>query len=310
MTQVLLIGGAGFLGLNLAKALLSEGFQVSILDRPGAKRPTDSTFSSLAFHGVPLAETDRIGYVIRASRVDVVIHLASSLLPSSPPDQFSREVVEVVEPSLRLFRELANLGVALVYFSSGGTVYGRSEAEAVSEGAALAPISHYGFAKVMLEEGIRFLHRTMGLNYLVLRPSNPYGPFQSLQGPQGFVSVALRKALVGEPLEIWGDGSVVRDYVAVEDVAQAVCGLLQQELLADTLNLGSGIGHSLREVIQEVESITGQKLKVVFKPARAIDCPRVVLDVSALKRRIDFVPTPLAQGLSDYRRWLGTRHGL
>jgi UDP-glucose 4-epimerase len=255
-----------------------------------------------------LADTSATLEAVDSDRIDTVIHLVSSLLPAATLEDFEREQREVIAPTFRLLGGLAKLDVQFVFFSSGGTVYGKAGNGPFRESDALAPINLYGLAKSQLEAGITYHHRVSGLDFLVLRPSNPFGRFQPLGGAQGFVSVALSRALAGMPIEVWGDGSTIRDYLSVDDLTLALTGLLAQGASGASLNVGSGVGYSLLEIIAAIEEVTGKKLRVDFKPGRPVDVPAAVLDISALKARMAFTPVDLREGLLRYSRWLKEPH--
>jgi UDP-glucose 4-epimerase len=257
---------------------------------------------------MPLSETRAILEAIEAERVDTVIHLVSSLLPAASLDDFAREQREVIGPTFRLLDGLAKQSVKVVFLSSGGTIYGRSNSGPFRESDPLAPINLYGLAKAQIEEEISYLHRVEGLDYLVLRPSNPFGRFQPLRGAQGFVSAALSRALAEEPIEVWGDGSTVRDYIHVDDLTHALMGLLARGVCGVAVNVGSGVGHSLLQVIAAIEDVTGKKLRVEFKPGRAVDVRAAVLDIRALRAYLPFAPLDLREGLLRYQQWLKDPH--
>jgi UDP-glucose 4-epimerase len=300
---VLLLGGTGFVGTNLAARLRADGHRVLVTGRGSATRAGDPAAA------IPLAETQALLDLVAAERIDTVVHLASSLIPSSSPIAYPGEVAAVAIPTVRLARGLADAGVRLVFLSSGGTIYGAQAAPLLAEDAPCAPISLYGQVKLEIELHLRFLQRTCGLRCLIVRPSNPFGPFQSLYGAQGLISVIFGKLAKGEALEIWGDGSTVRDYIFVEDAAAVLADLIAQNLSDTTLNLGSGVGHSLLEVVETVGAVMGRRPALVHRPARAVDVPRLVLDVSQLRALGLYRTRPLADGIRAYARWLGMLPG-
>jgi len=301
--RVLLVGGSGFIGRNLVEALSQRGHRALVAD-PRLAEPLRPDEFRLA-----LADRAAFEQLLGRHEVDTVIHLASVMLPSSPAGQFEREMAEVLSPSFALMDACARASVQLVLFSSGGTVYGDPGAGRASERQPLAPKSRYGLAKLMLEEYARFCQRAAGLRCLVLRPSNPYGRHQRLDGAQGLVAVALGRALSGAALEIWGDGEGVRDYLDVQDLCRAVVDLLERGVADGTFNVGSGVGHSVNEVIELVQQVSGRRLHVVHHPARATDVRRIVLDTSALSGTIDWRPLPLLHGLQRFHRELTASHG-
>ena len=300
--RILLLGGAGFIGLNLALALLRDGHEVHIADAGGDAQQIvrvlagRASLVSMAAH-----QTSALLKLIDQHEFDCVVSLASSLLPSSPLEAFQTEVRELMLPVFALVEALAERGTRFVYFSSGGTIYGPGTREALHEGDELAPINHYGVSKLIFETYLAFAARTRGLQHMILRPSNPFGTFQNPARKQGLIAVAVDKALHGKPLEIWGDGSVVRDYLWVEDLAQAFCKLLHSPAAwGQVLNVGSGQGHSICEVLAEVQLLTGRVAEIRYHPARAVDVPHMVLDISRLRQTIPFEPRTLREALTLY----------
>lgn len=298
----MLVGGSGFIGRNLRESLVLRGHDVLVADPRVADAPAQQA------HRLALTQGAAIEQLLSSHGVDTLVHLASVLLPSSPSAQFEREVAEVLSPSFALMEACARTSVRFVLFSSGGTVYGDPGCDPVPESQPLAPRSRYGLAKLMLEECARMCHRLLGLQYLVVRPSNPYGRHQRLDGAQGLVAVAMGRALTGTPLEVWGDGEGVRDYLDVRDLCCAVADLLEGGASNTVFNIGSGIGHSVNEVIELVRQVSGRDLQLVRHPARATDVRRVVLDTAALQAAIDWRPRPLREGLQQFHGELTAGH--
>lgn len=293
MKRVLLTGGAGFLGRNFREAFAAAAHEVAVVDRV-------DRISTHPHHGVALADDERLFGLMHALRTDVVVHLACGLLPSSGAAEFAREQREVIEPTFRLMTHCARIGVRFVLLSSGGTVYGDTIGGRVHEDHPLAPKNYYGFSKVVLEEYARLCHRMNGLQYLILRPSNPYGRHQRMHGAQGLVAVALGRVLSGQPLEIWGDGSSVRDYLDVRDLSAAVVALVNQDIVNCSLNIGSGVGHSINQVLALVREASGRDLQVVRWPERGVDVRSIVLDTTALAATIAWQPRALTVGIQDF----------
>jgi UDP-glucose 4-epimerase len=294
MKRILMIGGAGFIGANLRETLRRQGDWVGTLDPQAAALLVPESFT------VPLHSTEQLEQLLQDNAVDTVIHLASSLLPSSNADAFHRELEQVIQPSLRLIDVCAKAAIRFVMFSSGGTVYGDAGAAAIAENHELAPKSCYGYAKIVMEDYVRLLGRAQGLQYLIVRPSNPYGQHQRLNGAQGFIAVALGKVLSREPLEIWGDGNAIRDYLDVRDLAGAVSALVHGNVGNVTLNVGSGVGHSVNDVLAIIQEATGERVETVQRPARATDVRRIVLNTRALSSLVDWRPRALETGVRDF----------
>lgn len=307
--KIMLLGGAGFIGLNLAGALVRHGHKVHIADRSAEIADYDRPIPEVAgFHVIPSNATSRLQDAVDELGIECVIGLASSLIPSSTLDDFEAEMAQNIVPTFRLLDHLAKRQISFVYVSSGGTVYGPSDKPALAENEPLRPISHYGCSKVLLEQYLAFVGRSQQMRYMILRPSNPFGPFQNPHRKQGLVAVAVDKVLHGQPIEIWGDGTVVRDYLWVEDLAEAVAALLpKDEAWGSIFNIGSGQGHSIRELLAMIGSLTGKPVNVRYLETRAVDVPHLVLDVSRLRETIDFQPRELRDALVLYLNGLQHR---
>ena len=303
--NILLIGGGGFLGLNLAKALSAAGHQIHIADLHTQSVALLKGVQGI--HGVyPLDGANIQGILdhIDHFEIDCVINLASNLIPSSTYEAYNIEQAHFVAPAFQLLNELAKGGVKYVYFSSGGTVYGASDQNLVDEATPKNPINYYGLSKSLHEELILFTSRTKELNFLILRPSNPFGPFQNPSKKQGFIAVAVDKMKKNQPIEVWGDGSVVRDYIWVGDLAQAVVKLLKKSHWNEIYNIGSGVGHSINAVLQIIQDLLPTRSSIIYAPPRSEDVKHIVLDIRKIQSDIVFQPLDLKSGMEIYIQWL------
>lgn len=211
---------------------------------------------------------------------DTLVYLASNSVPATFSSEPWREIGENVQPSIELFgRALkANPDLRIVYVSSGGTVYGSGHTQPISESAPTAPVSAYGYGKVVIEEALRFLHRSEGLSYAILRVSNPVGRWQ-VNRNQGIVSIAIRAARSGERVKLFDGGRTVRDFLAADDVADAILKASEaRSMAAETWNIGSGKARSIASVVELVADVTGRTINTEIGPARAVDVPYAVLD--------------------------------
>lgn len=294
----MVFGGGGFLGSHLTERLVALGHKVRILEKEG--------FSRRNLEGVidriEVVEGD-IGRDAIAERIlediDVVFHLASTTLPASSNADPLHDVASNVLPTLRLLEAAKNAPLKkLVFFSSGGTVYGIPERIPLDEEHPTEPICSYGIHKLTIEKYLSLYHHLFGLNYCVLRVSNAFGERQSPISGQGAIATFLSRALQRETIEIWGDGSVVRDYVYVSDIVDAAIAASQHRRGSGVFNIGSGVGTSLREVIGLVSHALGMPLEVCFFPARAFDVPTNILSISKAKEHLSWSPKiVLAEGI-------------
>ncbi len=280
---VLLLGGTGFIGQALVTRLRQRGTEVEVVSRKEVPRLHEL---------LPLCST--------------VIHLASATTPGTSSAQPALEQV-----NLNLTRHLLQClqgrpDIHLIYFSSGGTVYGDPAQLPVGEDVPLAPLSPYGVAKVAQENSCRAL-RAHGHAVTILRPANAYGPGQTIKSGFGLVRTLLEHVRLGTALEIWGSGGNVRDYIYIDDLVDATLRLVDMPQECGTYNLGSGVGHNVNQVKRLVEQVTGLPIKTIHRPARATDVRAVVLDSTKLCERLVWRPSvELMQGVE--RTW-STSHG-
>lgn len=185
----------------------------------------------------------------------------------------------------------------------GGTIYGDRKGAVIpfTEKDPMAPISFYGWSKQMMENSILFMNRTQNLKYIIIRPSNPYGKGQNLHGKQGLIAVSLGKILSGEPIQVWGDGSAVRDYIYIDDLGKAVAEVLSDDsIVNETLNIGSGVGYSVNQIIDALRGVVKEDVKVEHISARQQDVSSVVLDTTKLKSLISFNPRVIEEGIEAF----------
>ena len=191
-----------------------------------------------------------------------------------------------------------------MFLSSGGTIYGRAEQIPTPEDAATDPITAYGISKLTIEKYLALHEHLYRSDYRVLRVTNPYGPFQIALKNQGVIAALVARVMNGESMEIWGDGSVVRDFIYVDDVIDALEAAVHDRSSHRVFNIGSGEGHSLREIIDMVERLAGKKLDIAWKPGRPMDVPVSIAAIGRAKGALGWSPkTPLEAGLRETIAW-------
>ena len=242
---------------------------------------------------------------------DTVVFLASSSLPASANADVAAEVSSHVRMVVQAAETCSLQGVKrFVFASSGGTVYGPTTKDTLTESDPTWPLNAYGVSKVAIEHYLRVIGSLRGMRTISLRISNPFGPGQSASRGQGFIAAAMSASLEGRELPCWGDGSTVRDFIYIEDVAEAFLRCCSYEGASCVLNIGSGIGRSLRDVIADIEVTTGHAIGVVYSPVRNIDVPRNVLDISRAAAVLSWCPSvPYRTGLQRTAAWWKTLAG-
>jgi UDP-glucose 4-epimerase len=278
---VLLLGGGGFIGNALATRLRLDGKPVYVVGR---------------------ADGGQLAKLL--PQCGTVVHLASSTTPGSSAANPSLEQINL-ELTLHLLSLLqAQPQIHLIYFSSGGSIYGNPQSLPVTEDSPVAPLSHHGAGKAAQEVFLQ-VFRTQGRAISILRPSNAYGPGQAMRQGFGLIRTALEHASAGTALKIWGDGENVRDFIYIDDLVEATIRLIKLPEDSGTYNVGSGVGHSVNQVMKLVNDVCEMPVDVIYLPVREADVMRVVLDFSKIYERHDWAPAvALTEGVRLTWQWM------
>jgi UDP-glucose 4-epimerase len=281
--SVLILGGSGFLGSAAANKLSTEGFDVKILCR---RVPDASLFASrpVRIHTGDFTSLTAADPLFEG--VDTVLHFVSTTTPASSMDDMAFDVSSNLLPALNLLRVLQERGIKrLIYASSGGTVYGEPATLPASEDDPTNPISAHGITKLAIEKFIALHARLSGLNAIILRVGNPFGPYQLRGVVIGSIARFVQQHAIGQQLHIWGDGTVVRDYIHIDDFASALAAIVRDANFPSAVyNLASGTGHSLRDILGEIRRVSGRPPAASFEARRVMDVPAIVLDISRLRQ--------------------------
>ncbi len=305
--NIVILGGAGFIGTHLASALLQLGHVVRIFDRASTHVP------SLIAHHPRLDHVE--GDILNLDEVEsalddmeFVYHLVSTTLPKSSNDNPEYDIETNLVVSVRLLEAARRRDIRrIVFLSSGGTVYGVPDHVPIPESHPCNPISSYGIVKLAIEKYLHLYRVLHGLDSCTVRLSNPFGEYQRIQSAQGAVGVFLHRAIRKQSIEIWGDGSVTRDYVYVGDVAEALVKMIDYQGRQKIFNIGSGAGMNLNEIIEQIEKVLGESVSRVYKPARRFDVPTNVLDISLAQSELDWSPrTTFPEGLARTAAWIAS----
>jgi len=298
----LVLGGNGFIGTHLVDALLARGHFVRIYDRsPSRLRSTPRNAQYVE------GELGNYGLIREAVEgTEIVYHLVSTTLPKTSNDDPIYDVRSNLIDTLQLLEACVEGGVRKVIFgSSGGTVYGLPHTVPITEDHPTNPITSYGVVKLAIEKYMDLFWRLHGLRYTVLRISNPYGPYQNPAGQQGAIAVFLHHLLAGQPITIWGDGMVVRDYIYVSDLVDALVLAAEVETGRKVMNVGSGHGTSLNELIALMGEVTGERPEVDHLEGRALDVPANVLDIARAREELGWRPRiTLDDGIACTWNWI------
>lgn len=299
--RALIIGGSGFIGSHVVDRLLADGACVRVFDR--ARERFRETRSAVDFRQGDFSDTSSLAEAL--VDVDIVFHMLSTSVPATSNLDPVADIQCNLIGTVRLLELMRSAEVRrMVYLSSGGTVYGPSQTDPVTEGYPKRPISSYGIVKLAVEKYLMMEQHLHGLSPTILRVSNPYGPRQGHEGVQGVIGTFLWRIAQGERIQIWGDGSVIRDFVYINDLAE-LCARCAQQNVAGIFNAGSGYGASINEVLDVIKKVTGHAVRPDYKPGRGFDVPRVVLDITAIQNETDWRPqTSLSDGIERTWEWV------
>lgn len=305
--NVMILGAAGFIGTNLAKKLSEQtDVDLTLVDRQADYFKSIETLPISA--NIVLStfnlETD---FDTLLQGQDIVFHLVSSTVPTTSNMKVPEELTANVVVTARLLDACVRARVKRVFFiSSGGTVYGKETQCPLSEDIPLKPINSYGIQKATIENLLYLYNCVHGLDYRVVRLSNPYGPYQRPNGVLGAVTTFTYRALCGDEIKLYGDGSVVRDFLYIDDVVPALLKIAFSRGGEKTFNLGSGKGTSIQEVLQTVKQVLNVNLNINCQPARQVDVPINYLDISRYENQFGKLSVrPLSEGIcltADFMR--------
>ena len=300
IARALVTGSSGFVGSHLVARLAAEGCAVTGLSNTPPRQPPPEGVTE---HRVDIRDGDAVARTIAEARPDVVFHLAAQ---SSAPVSMRDPVADIetnVIGSVRVAQAAAAAGARrLVFFSSGGTLFGQPDALPAGEHTPMAPESIYGASKIAAEYELGALCRHLGVELSVLRPGNIYGPGQAAEGESGVVAIFAMRMLAGREATIFGDGSQQRDYVYIDDLIDATLRAATGE--PATCEVGSGHGTSTLEIFRLLARLTSYEHEPVFADERPGDIQAIYLDPSrALERWGWAATTSLDEGLAATVEW-------
>ncbi len=306
----LVMGGAGFIGSHLVEALLREGHEVTVFDKTGIDQ---SNLEGVA-GDITVIEGDFLdGNILKElpQGMDNVFHLISTTLPATSNKSPVYDVASNLEPSVKLIESCVKAKIKKFYFiSSGGTVYGVPEQIPIPESHPTNPINSYAITKLSVEKYLHLYHHLHGLDYVILRVANPFGPRQPYDKPQGIIAVWMYKILQGLPVEVWGDGKQLRDYIYIDDTVSAFMSLVKAEKSSRIYNFGSGEGTSVLDIIDSLKDVVDGDFEVQFKDAVPSDVPANVLDISLAQSELGWKPkTDFREGMKQTWDWFKTNLG-
>ena len=303
--KLVVFGGGGFIGSAICERLLADGYQLRIFERP--RVPPYRHFAEnehVEWTTGDFSSTHDLRDAIEG--MDGVVHLVSTTLPKSSNEDPVYDVETNIVPSLHLLNAMVEHKVKrIVFISSGGTVYGNPQYIPIDEKHPTEPVVSYGITKLAIEKYLHMFSKLHGIKAVTLRVANPYGERQRVETAQGAIGIFMHNILKDKPIEIWGDGSVQRDYIHVSDVADAFAKAITYDGDKECFNISSGKGISLNELVEMMKSIIEQPVQVNYKPGRSFDIDISVLCNKLARNELNWQPqVTMQEGLKRTAAWM------
>ncbi|MGZ7068567.1 MAG: GDP-mannose 4,6-dehydratase [Methanobacterium sp.] len=300
----LLIGGNGFIGTNIIYELLKKERDVYCIDMydSNTKNINDKHFKS---YMDDLSDKDLLKELVEKS--DIIIYLATT---SNVRKSSEETIIEIdnIDSFINTLEIIKNYpGKKVILASSGGTVYGEPEKVPVSEENCLMPISPHGIGKVTIESFLKYYSNKYGIKYVICRYSNPYGRFQNPSSGVGVINKLLHDYQMGEETKIISNPeAIIRDYIYISDLVDATITVAEDNRADNNVfNVGSGIGHSLTDIINEIEEVQDAKMNIKYEDFGVENVSSIVLDVSKIKHLLGWTPkVTLKKGLILHKEWI------
>tara|TARA_A100001015_G_C15020806_1_gene727886 strand:+ start:504 stop:1433 length:930 start_codon:yes stop_codon:yes gene_type:complete len=283
--KILITGGLGFIGSNLINKINNDEFKIIVLDK--CKNIKKIFNKNIVYLNDDIEKIEKYSNIIKD--VSNVIHLASSSFPGKINANPILDINNEVEKNLNFYNFLSSKGIKNIIFpSSGGTVYGEMKAKLNSVDCIPNPISYYGAHKLLQENYLRIFEKEKKLSPIILRISNPYGLNQSNYKKQGIIGTAIKSIIKNNEVEIWGNGSIVRDYIHIDDVSNLIVNCLKKRK-PGTFNVGSGKGYTINQILKIIKKIHGP-FKIKYIEGKTYDVQKSILDISKTVNHFNWQP--------------------
>lgn len=305
MSKCLVLGGNGFIGSHLAEGLVNAGYDVTIFDnfKRGTKN-LDAIIDKIEIIKGDFWNEDDLCDALKD--MDFLFHYISTTNPATATKNPIYDIESNIIGSVKLFKNAVMNNLKKIIFpSSGGTIYGDTTGVPMKETDPLNPINPYAISKLTIEKYLHYFYHAYGIDYTILRYSNPYGERQNPSGKQGVIPIFLNKIKHGEQPVIYGSGSMVRDYIYIKDAIDATLAILKKKTNVKVFNVGSGYGASLNELINVMSDVVGQKILPDYIENSNTYIEKIVLDISKIKKTTGWRPTTeLSEGVNNTWDWI------
>lgn len=307
--KCVILGGGGFIGSAIVQRLLRDGHSLRIFERPHIIPFRKFNFDeSVEWMSGDMSSVRDVRDAI--SGCDIVLHLVSSTLPKNSNDDPIFDVQSNLITTLQLLDTMVQQRISkIIFISSGGTVYGPPKYLPIDEKHPTNPLVSYGVTKLAIEKYLSIYERLHGIRAITLRVANPYGERQRIETAQGAVGVFLYRAIKSLPIEIWGDGTITRDYIHVSDVAEAIAKAIEYSGSESVFNIGAGLGTSLNELIFLLEEVLDKTVIRKYLPGRPFDVPISVLSNKLANHELAWRPiVSIRDGIARTAEWMKNQY--
>ena len=305
MKQILMLGGFGFISTNILKYIdehYADEYQVIVFDRI-AEHPRGVKFKCVKnVYAGDFSDETNITQIFLENKIDMVMHFLSSTIPATSSNA-QYDVESNLIATLKLLGIMDRFAVKdIIYMSSGGAIYGDYLQKVHNEEDAVYPKSSYGVVKLAIEKYLLSYSELYGFNTLILRLSNPYGPYH-YNNKQGIINIAIRKALAGEKVQIWGTGDGIKDYIYIEDVCSIIFRLIENGVETEVYNVAAGSAHSVNEIVEGIKEFI-PSCEWEYVNASLNDVQSFELDITKLRQKLGVIRfTPFKKALEKTIEW-------
>ena len=256
----------------------------------------------MSYHTLDFSDTAALEAIFGQYEFSEVFHFVSATIPANSNQEISKDITVNLLGTIALLELMVQYKVnKIMYLSSGGAIYGDSMEGGSEETDFNNPNNSYGIVKLTIEKYILLFAKLYGLEYLIFRLSNPFGPHHT-SAKNGIVNIAIRKAIHKEPVVIWGDGLNTKDYIYAPDFAGIFWTLYEKGIKNQILNVGSGQLYSIIDILENIKKII-PGLSWTFEPPKSFDTKKVAFKLDALKSIADIPNTGFLTALKETYDW-------
>ena len=294
-------GAGGFIGTNLCKKLQAK---VDVCYGIGRRRIFLSEDDTFKWISGDFQDKVLVSSILK--ECDTVFHLVNSSTPASGNLDKASDLKSNVLSTIHFLEACRKHKVKrIVFISSGGTIYGLPNEIPTPESASTNPITSYGICKLTIEKYLNLYEHLYGIKSIILRVSNPFGPYQIAHKRQGVIAAFMQKTLENKPVEIWGDGTIIRDYIFIDDVIDSMILAATYEGNNKIFNIGSGYGKSILEIIECIQEVSNSKTQIIYREGRNVDIPKSILDINRAQTELLWNPVhEFKSGMMKTYEWM------